>query len=418
MFIKLGIITLNIEKKVEHSLNRLIEYVETEHFRGWDPYDALNSPILWHLSYGSKWIRIAFTQALKICPINFRRLLFIKKDYNPKGLGLFLSGYIQLYKMYPDRNYRYTIVKLIELLEKLKSPNTSGTCWGYNFPWQNRNGYSPLYRPTSVNTSFIGRAFVDAYEELHEEKYLDIARSSCDFILKDLNIVRETETELILSYNTADRERIYNSNMLSAAFLARVYGYTKEEHLIAAAEKMTNYVIAGQRSDGSWYYGENKNQYWIDLHHTAYVLESLYEFAVAAERDDLKTVIQKGLDYFVNTFFWDSGRPKLWHDKDYPTDIHAMAAIIALVKLKDLYDHDALLEKIVVWMIDHMQDQKGYFYYRTGRWISNKIPFMRWSQSWAFLALTTYLHYLKEKNQRRCAEKREDKPIIQLKDAL
>lgn len=396
---------MNMEQKVEQAIDRLIHYIEDEHFRGWDPYDALNSPILWYLSFGSKWIRIAYTQALKICPINFRKVLFIKKGYNPKGLGLFLSGYVQLYKVFPNNDYQKTIYELIGLLKQLKSPNMSGASWGYNFPWQNRNGYSPLYRPTSVNTSFIGRAFIDTYEVMREKKCLDIARSSCDFVLKDLNIIRETETELILSYNTADGERIYNSNMLCAAFLARVYAYTKEKHLLSAAEKITNYVINGQRSDGSWYYGENKNQYWIDLHHTAYVLESLYEFSIAAERDDLKPIIQKGLDYCVNTFFWDNGRPKLWHNKDYPTDIHAMAAVIALVKLKALHDHETLIEKIVVWMIDHMQDRKGYFYYRIGKWIPNRIPYMRWSQAWALLALTTYLHHLKEKNQQGYAEK-------------
>jgi len=388
---------LNIEQKVEQSLNRLLEYIENEEFKGWDPYDALNSKILWYLSFGSKWIRVAYTQALKKCPVNFRKLFFIKKGYNPKGLGLLLSGYIRLFEMEKKKIYKEKIFKMIDLLEELKSPNHSGYCWGYNFPWQNRDGYSPPYRPTSVNTSFIGCAFIDAYQVMNKKKYLDIARSSCDFILKDLKIIRETDTELVLSYNTEDHERIYNSNMLSAALLARVYAYTKEEHLLAAAQKITNFVISGQLPDGSWHYGEIETEKWIDLHHTAYVLESLYEFAMAAQEDDLIHVIEKGLNFFVNTFFSKDGRPRLWHNKNYPADIHAMAAVIMLVKLKNIIDHQELLEKITIWMIDHMQDKKGYFYFRMGRWVKNRIPFMRWSQAWAFLALTTYLSYLREK---------------------
>ena len=55
-------------------------------------------------------------------------------------------------------------------------------------------------------------------------------------------------------------------------------------------------------------------------------------------------------------------------------------------------------DKMVKWMIDHMQDEEGYFYYRIGRWVPNKIPFMRWAQAWAFFALTNYLSYLRGKN--------------------
>jgi len=37
-----------------------------------------------------------------------------------------------------------------------------------------------------VWTGLIGQAFLDGYEIFGDERYLDIARSSCEFILKDL----------------------------------------------------------------------------------------------------------------------------------------------------------------------------------------------------------------------------------------
>ena len=79
------------------SLNKLKDYIENEHFKGYDPYDALNSPLLKAFSLNRRYPRIAFIQTLKRLPVNIRSLLGIRKDYNPKGIGLFLWGYAKLY---------------------------------------------------------------------------------------------------------------------------------------------------------------------------------------------------------------------------------------------------------------------------------------------------------------------------------
>src|SRR4030043_1689744 len=55
---------------------RLQAYIEAAGFKGYDPYDALNSPILSGLSLGNKVLRIAFIQLLKRLPVNLRPLLF------------------------------------------------------------------------------------------------------------------------------------------------------------------------------------------------------------------------------------------------------------------------------------------------------------------------------------------------------
>jgi len=38
-----------------------------------------------------------------------------------------------------------------------------------------------------------------------------------------------------------------------------------------------------------------------------------------------------------------------------------------------------------------MQERSGYFYFRKNRFITNRIPYLRWGQAWAFHALTAYL---------------------------
>ena len=78
------------------SLDRLLHYIEGEEFRGYDPYDALNSYIDF-TRYG-KWLPVLAIQLQKRNPVNLRPLLGIRKDYNPKGIGLLLQAYSILYE--------------------------------------------------------------------------------------------------------------------------------------------------------------------------------------------------------------------------------------------------------------------------------------------------------------------------------
>lgn len=96
------------------SLDRLQAYIEAEGFKGYDPYDALNSPVLRGMSFGNKYLRIAFTQGLKRLSVNLRPLFLVPKDYNPKGLGLFLWGYAKLYKLEKKDVYLNQIEKLVK----------------------------------------------------------------------------------------------------------------------------------------------------------------------------------------------------------------------------------------------------------------------------------------------------------------
>ena len=68
--------------------------------------------------------------------------------------------------------------------------------------------------------------------------------------------------------------------------------------------------------------------------------------------------------------------------------------MITLVKCMHIDHTHQLLMRIIKWYLDHMQSENGYFYYRQGKWIRNRIPYMRWGQAWAFHALTTVLNYL------------------------
>src|SRR5271156_3927795 len=104
------------------ALAKLVAYCRTKDWAGYDPYDALNSrlfdavPLL-----NSRLPRIALTQVLKRSPFNIRGLAMIPTTQNPKGLALFLAGFLHLERMEPC-GHEDLIEFMIERLVALRSP--------------------------------------------------------------------------------------------------------------------------------------------------------------------------------------------------------------------------------------------------------------------------------------------------------
>lgn len=374
---------------VNHSLTKLKSYIEKENFKGYDPYDALNSPILNSLSFNMKYLRIAFTQVLKHLPLNLRPLLGIKKDYNPKGLGLFLWGYTKLHQIEKKSEYLAKIDYLLELLDSLKSKGYSGNCWGYNFPWQQRVFYAPIYTPTVVNSSFIGHALLDTYKYSALERALKMAIPIKDFILYDLNRKEEDGT-LCFSYTPYDHSTVHNANLLGASFLIRLFKYTREKILRDTALSSLAYTMKYQRDDGSWCYGNTNYQGWIDSFHTGFNLLSILYFFEEGFGKEYRKTFEKGVAFYAQNFFLADGTPKYYHNRIYPVDIHSPSqAVVFFSRMGKPYKN--FTEKILQWMIDNFQDKKSFFYFQKRRLYTSKIPYIRWAQSWAFHALTEFL---------------------------
>lgn len=72
---------------------RAKELVQTEDYRGYDPYDALCSPIFRSPGFRARLVRRAGQQVLKRSPLNVRPLLGIQKGRNPVTLALGLHAW-------------------------------------------------------------------------------------------------------------------------------------------------------------------------------------------------------------------------------------------------------------------------------------------------------------------------------------
>jgi hypothetical protein len=372
---------------------KLLEYCRENDWAGYDPYDALNSEIFKALPFFDfRLFRLSFTQLMKRLPFNLRSLLLVPRIQNPKGLALFLASFIKLSKLgLPDQEN--IIGEMAERLVALRSPGTHYWSWGYSFPWQTRTIVVPRWAPNLVCSTFVANAFLDAYENDGESRYLTMAASTADYILKELYWT-EGNSVACLSYPLpSSRARVHNANFLGAALLCRVYRHSGDKRLLDTALKVARYSAAQQRDDGSWYYGELSTQRWIDNFHTGYNLCALKSICQYTETSEFESNILRGFEFYRQCFFKQDGAPKYFHDRTYPIDIHCVAqSIITLVAFKNIDEGNlSLAHSVFNWAIANMMDDKGFFYYQILHFTKNKIPYMRWSQAWMLLAISTLL---------------------------
>jgi len=360
---------------LEEILRLILKYAQRENFKGYDPYDALNSPILNRIAF-NKYLRIFFTQLIKHFPFNIRKLLFIKKDYNPKGIGLFLSVYSKLKDV-----DNYYILK--NLLLNLASKGYSGYCWGYNFPWQSRVFYLKPFTPTIVNTSFIAHAFLDAYETFSNKQDLEVASSTIDFILNDLNIYKE-EDFIVFSYTPIDNLKVFNASLLGGSVISRISIMKNDDNLREIALKCGLFAYKFQNADGSWFYAPDIR--YIDNFHTAYNLLSLKWIYKATHDKRILSAMEKGYDFYKKNLFTKDFLPKYYHNRLYPIDIHSYAS--AIVLFCEFNEKD-VAKKIFENALNKMFDYKRhYFYFQDYKFFKIKIPYIRWSIAWMSYAIS------------------------------
>jgi rhamnogalacturonyl hydrolase YesR len=383
-------------------LNSLRFYCEKEDFRGWDPYDGLNSKVFQSLPLfkDSALARLIWIQFFKRSPINFRPIMQVPKGYNPKGIALFLQGYCNLYKVYHDNKKEQDKVLakinyLANLLISLKTEGYSGACWGYNFDWQARRlFFFPKNTPTVVVTSFCAEALLNAYEITRDNKYKELAISSAEFIVKDLHKT-PCGSGFLFSYSPLQgNDTVFNASLLGSKILTYIFNYTQNVVYLKNAKESIAACCEMQSNDGSWPYGMLPVQNWMDSFHTGYNIESLSVYQNLTGDTTFNLNLEKGIEYYVNNFFEKNGIPKYYHNKRYPIDIHCPAQfVITLYKLNGFKVNEELVDRVVSWMIKKMQSPRGYFYYQLRRHISAKISYMRWSNAFVFKALSSYLLY-------------------------
>ena len=378
-----------VKVEIREAINRLANWLDEHDYRGYDTFDGLSSSVLRPLTLENPHLRTVLQQGVRRFPINLRPLLGIPRSRSTKGMGFLARGFLRLYAATGDPVWHTRAAEALEWLTGHMSPGYSGACWGNHFDYQSRTFYLPKGVPTIVWTSLIGHAFLDGYDSLRDERWLRVAQSACEHILRDLETFPEGDGACI-SYIPTQNAQVHNANVLGASLLARTYLHTRTEAYRALAQKAIRYTAQHQRADDSWYYGEAPNLHWVDNFHTAYVLDSFKHYADGTGDTTWDVNLMKGYEYWKATFFLADGTPRYYDRKTLPLDIQCCSqAVDTLMFFHDRDPHAlALALRVARWTVEHMQDRTGYFYYRRySGGVVNKTPTLHWGQATMLCAL-------------------------------
>jgi hypothetical protein len=365
------------------ALDAIRRWGEARDWSGYDPYDALSSPLTPALTLGRPLGRRAMTQAVKRSPVNLRPLLRIPQAHNAKALGLVASGYARLGAARGDETATLEAERWLDRLHESSTADV-GLGWGYHFDVQTRFFSYRAGTPNAIATSFVGHALLDGLELLGLDRYAAAVREVGAFLLARL--LDEDDAAPFFRYLPSERALVHNASLLACSVLARAAAVTGER-LDARVVPAVRTSLAAQRPDGFWPYAVGPAGDWVDNFHTGYVLESLAACQGAVE--DLRPALERGLESWQRDLFEADGTPRHSTTSLYPIDAHDYAQAIETWLSVAAWWPAALerAERCAQLLVDRLLDPRGHVAFQRGRFLTNRVPFVRWTTAPTFRAL-------------------------------
>jgi len=368
------------------SQNRTESHLHAEGYRGYDPYDALGSPLfrlpLLRSAHLPRW---GAQQVLKRLPFQIRPLLGIRKGYNPVSLALILEGLGYRHQARGNAGTKdgKDIRHLLTELQRLKSPGFSGNCWGYDFDWEARYFTIPAGTPTIVATGFVTNALFSVHGLPGGETAAELLIGAIPF-LQDLHRTTLDDT-FCWSYSPVDRNAVLNATMKGVRLCAQAFALTQDRRLLEPCEPTIAYVLRHQSEQGSWPYSIGDARSWSDHFHTCYVLDCLDEYEKHTGDEQYHLARERGWQYYREHFFTEECVPKYYDRCLYPIDATACAqSILTLIRFGDVEQ----ATKVAEWCLSRMALRTGAFKFQIHRRYENRLAYMRWSTAWMFMALS------------------------------
>jgi hypothetical protein len=436
-------------KACRETLENVLEWSQARDYAGHSKHDALNSPFLNGLTLNTKLLRLVAIQSIMRFPFNMRSALGVPRLRNPKGIGLFAHAYLD-FADYLQQNDTDAVraAECIAEAEKLlswlvhtaspwtaasdelkshfsipdqRSPLTGGPAngallnglgWGYHYPWQDVGFFQPRHFPNRVVSSWIGFAFIRAYEVTRETRYLDAAGEIAAFLLNNPKRIVDHKDQLCLSYVPIDNIEwaVMDVSALVAALVmkvihhgGRVEGATEDP--TEQATRLMRFVINKQTDYGAWFYTWPSKGSHIthDNYHTGIILDCLADFMSYRGNHEYTEQYKAGLEFYRQQLFQADGAPRWMNNKTYPHDIHGAAAGILCFERAARYfktqnsTEDSAVPwhetaaRIREWTLQNLYSDDGYFYYQKTHCYTKRFNLMRWANAWMCRALAQSL---------------------------
>lgn len=334
------------------------------------------------------------------------RKFFMHRQRFPMADAHFAMGYTYLYKATGNEEFYNRAVHFLEELLKQKCPGFENTGWGYPFDWMTNSGVIHKFTPLITNTPYGYEAFRDVYEIDGKEKWKNVMISVANHVADDYAEEKVDESSAASSYVPAAKivgkiRLVVNASSYRAFTLMDAAHKIGDPRYSKAAAKNLNFVIKSQRDDGSWFYSADGTDPFIDHFHTCFVLKNLIKIHKLTPDNHLHSVIERGMNYYLNNLLNEKGLPKPF----------AMAQRLTVYK-QELYDYAESLNLLLIFnglkertagilkaqlsdLAENWQHKHGYF--RTRKLLIgwNNVPYLRWGQAQLFRSLALWLYTIK-----------------------
>jgi hypothetical protein len=388
-------------RKIKEIIGKLDDWISANGWAGYDPYSAREFSFFtkmnrWPRKLPFRLVRYILFNSVEYFPHFWLAASKCPKRINAKAMGLFAKAYLNLYEVTDTIKYLEKGKECLDWLIQNSNTKYHGYSWGYPFDWDSVV-WIPQGTPSSVVTFTVADAFWKAYCLLKDTKYLDICQGACEFFLRDLNQDTIDSDRVCFSYTPLDHMHVYNATLFVSEFLMRVGNEINNSIYVETGRKACNYVISNQEASGAWnYFGpEDKMPDSVDHFHTGFVLRMIYAINEHENTLPLRQAIKKGFDYYIENLFDKDGLPKFTEHNKYPINIHSLSEALMTISVYSKEYHDAFehIQRILSWTQKKMQHRTGYFYYIKNKFMTVKIPYIRWSQAWMLLSLSEILKY-------------------------
>jgi hypothetical protein len=383
--------------KFELAYEKVMGYIAENNFTSYDPYDGLNTPV--EFLKISKISRLALIYLQKFSPINLRKLLWVQKSKQLMTLGT-IANAMFLFNNLSNQELDFFDNLFAELKQKTLIHKYGYHCWdSRDFPIQWLGKPYAANDLDVVGNEILGSFLINYYRINGNKEVLYYISSLADLLLNEF--YSERQGFYFFRYRITDPDESFtlNASLKAMAFLIKASEILNNDSFHEPINKVLNTVLELQKDDGRWNY-----TYWIDKNiekkqidfHQGFILDDILLFMQKyGSKESIMNSYVKGLEFYYQKQFLPTGQGIYRYPRIWPTDIHSQAQGIitfthaAKAGMGNHYFEFANL--IADWTIKNMQDKDGHFYFLKYPWITNRIPYIRWSDANMAYALSVFL---------------------------
>ena len=352
---------------------------------------------LYHRRRGLGSVAVAPLAAIDLLAPSARR--FVRRRVRfPIADAHYAMAFLALERIEPRQGHLQRARGFLEVLVRTRCPGFDNYCWGFPFDWETWYGLFEQGRPLITQTPYGYEAFEAADDVSAFPGCREIMYSVGSFAYASIPTRSLGPGVSVSSYSSADHRRVVNANAYRAFLLATAGTRFDAHDWLSESERNLRFVLSCQDADGSFPYGLDEHDGFIDNFHTCFVLKNLVKSWRPLGHDRILEAALEGYGFYKRHLLDGELEPIPFARAPrritlYTRDLYDYAEGITLALLLRDVDEDAetILRSLVRSLVRDWQLRDGHFLTRKTLTGGNTVPYHRWAQAQAFHALVRYV---------------------------